>query len=59
MYLCAGQDLLAKLLLDLMQLCIIVVHLHLDYSWGPLAQSIKQVWKIVSNWIPGRWRDED
>lgn len=41
MYLCAGQDLLANLLLDLMQFCIIIVHLHLDDSRGLLAQSTK------------------
>lgn len=43
MYLCAGQDLLAKLFLDLMQFCIVIVHLHLDYSWGVLTQSIQDV----------------
>jgi hypothetical protein len=28
--LCAGQDLHVQLFFDTMQLCIIVVHLHLD-----------------------------
>lgn len=42
MYLCAGQNLLANLLLDLMQFCIIIVHLHLEDNWGPLAQSIRE-----------------
>lgn len=41
MYLCTRQDLLANLLFDLMQFCIVIVHLHLDYGCGTMAQSIE------------------